>query len=36
VDYRGEPPAVYLGEWTSFDDLHLAQLREIDGWPLPR
>jgi hypothetical protein len=36
VDYRGEPAAVYLGEWTAFDDLHLAQLREIDGWPLPR
>ncbi len=35
IDYRDQPPAVYLGEWTTFDDLHLARLRAIDGWPLP-
>lgn len=35
VDYRDDPPAVSLGEWATFDDLHLARLREIDGWPLP-
>jgi Domain of unknown function (DUF4178) len=35
IDYRDDPPALYLGEWTTFDDLHLDHLREIDGWPLP-
>jgi len=35
IDYRDQPPALYLGAWTRFDDLHLARLREIDGWPLP-
>ncbi len=35
VDYRSDPAAVYLGEWTTFDDLNLERLREIDGWPLP-
>jgi len=35
IDYRDHPPALALGEWTRFDDLHLERLREIDGWPLP-
>lgn len=36
VDYHTDPAAVYLGEWTTFDDLHLEQLRELSGWPLPQ
>jgi Domain of unknown function (DUF4178) len=35
IDYRAQPPALYLGEWTRFGDLNLQHLREIEGWPLP-
>ena len=35
LDYRGQPPALLLGEWATFDGLELDRLREIDGWPRP-
>jgi Domain of unknown function (DUF4178) len=35
LDYRAQPPALSLGEWTTFDALRLERLRGIDGWPRP-
>jgi len=35
LDYRDAPPALCLGEWMTFDDLHLDRLRELDEWPRP-
>jgi Domain of unknown function (DUF4178) len=35
LDYRGQPAALLLGEWTTFDALQFDNLREIEGWPRP-
>ena len=32
LDYGDEPPTLYLGEYVDFDDLHLGNLRKIEGW----
>lgn len=34
LDYSGgdEAPVLYVGEWLSFDELQLTNLREIEGW----
>ena len=32
IDYSDEPPTLYLGEYTEFDDLHMSNLRQIEGW----
>lgn len=32
LDYSDDPPAVYLGEYVEFEDLHLSGLKEINGW----
>ncbi|NDD28160.1 MAG: DUF4178 domain-containing protein [Proteobacteria bacterium] len=32
IDYSEDPPLVFVGEHVEFDQLHLANLREIEGW----
>jgi hypothetical protein len=32
IDYSDDTPALYLGEYAEFDDLHLGNLRTIEGW----
>jgi hypothetical protein len=32
IDYSDATPALYLGEYAEFDDLHLGNLRHIEGW----
>ena len=32
LDYSENPPILFLGEWVEFDDLHLKNLREFEGW----
>ncbi len=32
LDYSDSDPALYLGEFVGFDDLHLKNLRSFEGW----
>ena len=32
IDYSDDPPLLFLGEAVEFDDLHLKNLREFEGW----
>lgn len=32
LDYSENPPLLYLGQWVEFEDLHLKNLREFEGW----
>jgi len=32
IDYSEDPPLLFLGEAVSFDDLHLKNLRQFEGW----
>jgi hypothetical protein len=32
IDYSDETPALYLGAYAEFDDLHMTNLRPIAGW----
>lgn len=32
VDYSEEPPLLFLGEAVEFEDLHLKNLRQFEGW----
>jgi hypothetical protein len=32
LDYSDSDPALYLGEFMEFDDLHLKNLRSFEGW----
>jgi hypothetical protein len=32
VDGSDHPPVLYVGEYVSFDDLALRNLREFEGW----
>jgi len=32
IDYSGNPPLLFLGRAVEFDDLHLKNLREFEGW----
>lgn len=32
IDYSDDTPALYVGEYAGFDDLHLGNLRRIEGW----
>ena len=32
LDYSDEEPALYLGEFVEFDDLHMKNLRSFEGW----
>ncbi|MCX6622448.1 MAG: DUF4178 domain-containing protein [Acidobacteria bacterium] len=32
IDFSEAPPLLYLGEFVSFDDLHLKNLRQFEGW----
>jgi hypothetical protein len=32
IDYSEDEPMLFLGEWVSFDDLRLKNLREFEGW----
>lgn len=32
LDYSDETPLLFLGEWVEFDDLHLKNLRQFEGW----
>jgi hypothetical protein len=33
LDYSESPPLLFLGQAVEFDDLHLKNLREFEGWP---
>jgi len=32
IDYSGEKPLVFVGQYVEFDELRLMGLRELDGW----
>jgi Domain of unknown function (DUF4178) len=32
IDYSSSPPLLFLGRAVEFDDLHLKNLREFEGW----
>jgi hypothetical protein len=32
IDYSENPPLLFLGRAVGFDDLHLKNLREFEGW----
>ena len=32
IDYSEDPPLLFLGEAVGFDDLHLKNLRQFEGW----
>lgn len=32
IDYSEQPPLLFLGHAVDFDDLHLKNLREFEGW----
>ena len=32
IDYSGDEPLLFLGEAVEFEDLHLKNLREFEGW----
>ena len=32
IDYSENPPLLFLGRAVEFDDLHLKNLREFEGW----
>jgi hypothetical protein len=32
IDYSNNPPLLFLGRAVEFDDLHLKNLREFEGW----
>ena len=32
IDYSESPPLLFVGETVSFDELHLTNLRQIEGW----
>ena len=32
IDYSGNPPLLFLGRTVEFDELHLKNLREFEGW----
>jgi hypothetical protein len=32
IDYSDNPPLLFLGRAVEFDDLHLKNLREFEGW----
>jgi hypothetical protein len=32
IDYSEKPPMLFLGRAVEFDDLHLKNLREFEGW----
>jgi hypothetical protein len=32
IDYSGDEPLLFLGEWVSFEELQLKNLREFEGW----
>lgn len=32
IDYSDTPPLLFMGETVEFDDLHLKNLREFEGW----
>jgi hypothetical protein len=36
VDFSERPPFVFAGEFVEFRALELVNLREFDGWPVPR
>ncbi len=33
IDYSENPPLLFLGRAVEFDDLHLKNLRDFEGWP---
>jgi hypothetical protein len=33
IDYSENPPLLFLGRAVEFNDLHLKNLREFEGWP---
>lgn len=33
IDYTENPPLLFVGRVVGFDDLHLKNLREFEGWP---
>src|SRR5262245_20023203 len=35
IDYSEEKPLLFIGEYMEFDDLHLSNLRQFDGWSTP-
>jgi hypothetical protein len=32
LDYSDSQPLLFLGEWMDFEDLHLKNLRQFEGW----
>ena len=32
IDYSENPPLLFLGRSVEFDDLHMKNLREFEGW----
>jgi hypothetical protein len=32
LDYSDSQPLLFLGEWVDFEDLHLKNLRQFEGW----
>jgi len=32
IDYSESPPLLFLGEFVAFDELHLRNLRQFEGW----
>ena len=32
IDYSENPPLLFLGRAVEFDELHLKNLREFEGW----
>ncbi len=32
LDYSDPKPLLFLGEWVEFEDLHLKNLRQFEGW----
>ena len=35
IDYSEQPPLFFVGEFASFADLGLQNLRAFEGWPMP-
>ena len=36
IDYTEKPPLLFLGRVVGFDELHLKNVREFEGWPTGR
>ena len=32
IDYSGESPLLFVGEWVEYDDLQLKNVRQFEGW----